>query len=212
MAANGGRLRGAEPPPRCPQCRAIVRPGVVLFGETLPRETVESMYDQLDAGFDAVFSIGTTSVFPYIAGPVEAARRRGWATIEINPAATRVSRLVDIKLPMRAAEAMEAIWTRHQTQSQVRRAGTGARRGRRVADLESLARSRKGFAPAMKCHPLSTTAPVTTRKNGKSVNPTSRSPSLMKGRRNSASSSCGTSSAEGCSEARLLPTLKLAPA
>ena len=103
-------------PPRCPQCRAIVRPGVVLFGEMLSQTTVESMYDQLDAGFDAVFSIGTTSVFPYIAGPVEAARRRGWKTIEINPAATRVTRLVDIRLPMGAAEAMDAIWTRYQTQ------------------------------------------------------------------------------------------------
>ena len=102
-------------PPRCPQCRAIVRPGVVLFGETLARETVDTMYDELEAGFDAVFSIGTTSVFPYIAGPVEAARRRGRATIEINPAATQVSRLVDIKLSLRAAEAMEAIWTRYQT-------------------------------------------------------------------------------------------------
>ena len=77
---------GLSLPPRCPQCRAILRPGVVLFGEMLPRETVESFYDQLETGFDAVFSIGTTSVFPYIAGPVEAARRRGWATVEINPA------------------------------------------------------------------------------------------------------------------------------
>jgi len=82
----------------------------------LPRETVESLHDQLDAGFDVVFSIGTTSVFPYIAGPVEAARRRGWATVEINPTVTCVSRLVDIKLSMRAAGAMDAIWMRYQTQ------------------------------------------------------------------------------------------------
>jgi NAD-dependent deacetylase len=74
------------------------------------------LYQQLDAGFDAVFSIGTTSVFPYIAGPIEAACRRGLPTIEINPATTRVSQLVDIKLSMRAAEAMDAIWTRYQTQ------------------------------------------------------------------------------------------------
>jgi NAD-dependent deacetylase len=105
---------GLSLPPRCPRCQAVVRPGVVLFGETLPRETVETFYDQLDAGFDAVFSIGTTSVFPYIAGPVEAARRSGWATVEINPAATRVSRLVDVKLSMRAAEAMDAIWTQYR--------------------------------------------------------------------------------------------------
>lgn len=101
-------------PPECPQCRAILRPGVVLFGESLPAATLEFFWDQLDAGFDAVFSIGTTSVFPYIAGPVEAARRRGSATVEINPGTTTVSRLVDIKLSMRAAEALDAIWTRYR--------------------------------------------------------------------------------------------------
>jgi NAD-dependent deacetylase len=88
---------GLSLPPRCPRCRAILRPRVVLFGEALPHETVELFYAQLEAGFDAVFSIGTTSVFPYIAGPVEAAARCGWATIEINPAETRVSSIVDVK-------------------------------------------------------------------------------------------------------------------
>jgi NAD-dependent deacetylase len=106
--------RGIVLPPRCPRCHAILRPKVVLFGEMLPRETIERFYEELDIGFDAVFSIGTTSVFPYIAGPVELACQRGWATIEINPSATRVSRLVDIRLAMRAAEAMEAIWTQYR--------------------------------------------------------------------------------------------------
>ncbi|MCE5268024.1 MAG: NAD-dependent protein deacylase [Planctomycetaceae bacterium] len=105
---------GLKMPPQCPECQAIVRPRVVLFGETLPSETVERFYGELDAGFDAVFSIGTTSVFPYIAGPVEVAHRCGWATIEINPTPTRVSHLVDIKLSMRAAEAMDAIWSRYR--------------------------------------------------------------------------------------------------
>jgi NAD-dependent deacetylase len=105
---------GLSLPPRCPRCQAIIRPAVVLFGEMLPGETMERFYEQLDAGFDAVFSIGTTSVFPYIAGPVEVARRSGWATVEINPAVTRVSRLVDVKLSLRAAEAMDAIWTRYR--------------------------------------------------------------------------------------------------
>ena len=105
---------GLDTPPRCPQCRAVVRPGVVLFGEMLDGDVVESMYEQLQEGFDAVFSIGTTSVFPYIAGPVEAARRHGRPTIEINPGRTQVSRLVDIKLPLGAAEAMDAIWNGYQ--------------------------------------------------------------------------------------------------
>ena len=107
---------GLSIPPHCPQCQAIMRPDVVLFGEMLPAETVECLGDQMEIGFDAIFSIGTTSVFPYIAGPIQAARRYGWATIEINPTPTKVSRLVDVKLSMRAAEAMDAIWTQYQAQ------------------------------------------------------------------------------------------------
>ena len=63
-------------------------------------------------GFDVVFSIGTTSVFPYIARPVVEARMRRKATIEINPGETLISDEVDVKLEMRAAEACEAIWAR----------------------------------------------------------------------------------------------------
>ena len=108
---------GLTLPPRCPRCQAIVRPKVVLFGEMLPTDTVEHFYNEMEAGFDAIFSIGTTSVFPYIAGPIETAQRHGWAAIEINPAATRVSSLVDVRLRMKAAEAMDAIWTQYRTQN-----------------------------------------------------------------------------------------------
>jgi NAD-dependent deacetylase len=105
---------GLSLPPRCPQCQAIVRPKVVLFGEMLPTDTAQRFFDELETGFDAVFSIGTTSVFPYIAAPIAMARQRGWATVEINPAATRVSHLVDVRLKMRAAEAMDAIWAEYR--------------------------------------------------------------------------------------------------
>jgi len=101
-------------PPRCPQCEAIVRPDVVLFGELLPAEKVERLYGELSTGFDMVFSVGTTSVFPYIAEPVVDARRRGVPTVEINPGRSEVSHLVDVKLPLGAAAALDAIWRRYQ--------------------------------------------------------------------------------------------------
>ncbi len=101
-------------PPRCPQCDAIVRPDVVLFGEMLPMVKVELMYGELEEGFDLVFTIGTTSVFPYIAEPVMIAKRMGRPTVEINPGTSDVSHLVDMKLPLRAAAAMDAIWSRYQ--------------------------------------------------------------------------------------------------
>ncbi len=98
-----------EMPPSCPQCHALVRPRVVLFGEVLPSHAIEHLYEELDRGFDLVFSIGTTSVFPYIAGPVVQASRAGIPTVEINPTETNVSRFVDYKLTSGAADSMRAI-------------------------------------------------------------------------------------------------------
>jgi NAD-dependent deacetylase len=59
--------------PRCGECSAVLRPDVVLFGETLPGPGIRRLKAELREGFDLVFSIGTTSVFPYIAFPVELA-------------------------------------------------------------------------------------------------------------------------------------------
>jgi NAD-dependent deacetylase len=100
------------PLPLCPACGAPLRPDVVLFGELLPVEKVGTLERELRKGFDVVFSIGTTSVFPYIARPVVEARMRRRATIEINPGETLISGEVDVKLAMRAAEACEALWAR----------------------------------------------------------------------------------------------------
>jgi NAD-dependent deacetylase len=100
------------PLPLCPECGAPLRPDVVLFGELLPTLKVEILERELLRGFDVVFSIGTTSVFPYIARPVVEARMRRRPTIEINPGETLLSDVVDVKLPMRAAQACEAIWER----------------------------------------------------------------------------------------------------
>lgn len=100
------------PLPLCPECRAPLRPDVVLFGELLPLAKVETLERELVRGFDVVFSIGTTSVFPYIARPVIEARMRRKATVEINPGETLISGEVDVKLEMRAGAACEALWAR----------------------------------------------------------------------------------------------------
>jgi NAD-dependent deacetylase len=104
----------ASLPPQCPECETILRPDVVLFGEMLPAEKVERLYHEVARGFDLVFTIGTTSVFPYIAQPVWIAARSGKPTVEINPGQSEVSELVDVKLPMGAAQALDAIWGRYR--------------------------------------------------------------------------------------------------
>ena len=100
---------GLELPPRCPDCGAPVRPRVVLFGEILPLAEIEHLQAELRQGVDLVFSIGTTSVFHYIAGPVVAACRAGIPTVEINPGETCVSALVKYRLRLGAAEALREI-------------------------------------------------------------------------------------------------------
>ena len=99
-------------PPQCPQCSELVRPDVVLFEEQLPAAAIEKLIEQSTQPFDLVVSIGTSSYFPYIVEPVIQASRAGIRTVEINPSETVLSSLVDVKLPLRAAESLVEIWKR----------------------------------------------------------------------------------------------------
>jgi len=99
-------------PPLCPKCKSIIRPDVVLFGEMLPIPQVSHLRQELQRGFDVVFSIGTTSVFPYIAGPVMDARGTSTFTVEINPGLTEVSGMVDARVEANAAATLDALWQR----------------------------------------------------------------------------------------------------
>ena len=102
-------LEGVSIPPLCPTCGGVLRPPVVLFGEALPGRALAALERELSVGFDAVFSVGTTSVFPYIAAPVHLARRQGAATIEINPGESEVSNVVELRMRCGAAAGLGAI-------------------------------------------------------------------------------------------------------
>ncbi len=96
-------------PPIC-QCGHVLRPNVVLFGEMLPLDKVEQFEDEEAKGFDIVFSVGTSSVFPYITAPVREAKRHKIPTVEINPSETSISNIVDIRISLGAAKALSLIW------------------------------------------------------------------------------------------------------
>lgn len=99
-------------PPFCTACGRIARPDVVFFGEMLAEEKLDALFKELRRGFDIYFSVGTTSVFPYIQQPIVDAHARRRPTVEINPGTTAVSDLVDIKLTCGAVVALEEIWGR----------------------------------------------------------------------------------------------------
>jgi NAD-dependent deacetylase len=100
-------------PPRCPKCGAIVRPDVVLFGEELPPTKMDRLWAELQIGFDIVFSVGTSSVFPYIAAPVLSAWDQGKTSVEINPESTAVFSRVRTRIRGGAAEVLDALWRRY---------------------------------------------------------------------------------------------------
>ena len=100
------------PVPRCPDCDAVVRPDIVLFGEMLPPAAIRSLERQVATGFDVVFSVGTSSLFPYISAPVRVLGARGATTVEVNPGHTDLSAHVTHRLQMGAAAALGALAAR----------------------------------------------------------------------------------------------------
>ena len=114
FATNVEDFSRLEIPPHCPQCRAIMRPDVVFFGEVLPYEKIALLSDEVAKGFDLYFSIGTTSVFPYIRAPIEDAMRRGRPSVEINPGESEFSSIFSLRLALPAAEALGRIWDEYK--------------------------------------------------------------------------------------------------
>lgn len=72
-----------QSPPPCPKCGALLRPGVVWFGESLPEDAIT---DALAAtrNCDIFFSIGTSSLVQPAASLPYLAHEQGITTVEIN--------------------------------------------------------------------------------------------------------------------------------
>jgi NAD-dependent deacetylase len=78
--------------PKCPECDALMRPGVVWFGEQLPWNELQRVENFFEGGAcDVVVVAGTTATFGYI---IDWALRgsRGGHLIEVNPEETPLSR------------------------------------------------------------------------------------------------------------------------
>lgn len=91
-------------PPRC-ECGALLRPGVVWFGEALPEAAVARAVGAISSA-DILLVIGTSGVVYPAAGFV--ALHKG-LSIEINPETSGVSSACTFAIPARAAEAAPAI-------------------------------------------------------------------------------------------------------
>ena len=93
---------------RCPQCRALTRPGVVWFGEMLPVAALERAQVELEH-CDCVLVVGTSNQVYPAAALVEQAVAGPAIVIEVNPEPTAVSGAVDIRIAERASRALPAV-------------------------------------------------------------------------------------------------------
>ena len=96
--------------PRCPECHALMRPGVVWFGEQLPRNELQRVENFLDGGAcDVVIVAGTTATFGYIIDWALRGSRDGAELIEVNPEETPLSRFATRLVREPAAIALPRI-------------------------------------------------------------------------------------------------------
>ena len=102
-----------ESVPRCAVCGGLLRPDVVWFGESLPREQLEAAVEAART-CDIFFSIGTSGVVQPAASLAHAARNRGAVVVEINAETTPLTPKVDYFLQGKSGEILpelvKAVW------------------------------------------------------------------------------------------------------
>ncbi len=101
---EGGRM----PPPRCTHCGALVRPGVVWFGEALPEAALTAAVEAA-VGCDVLLTVGTSGVVYPAAEIPRIAARSGATVIQVNPEPTPLDEVCAINLRGTAAQVLPAL-------------------------------------------------------------------------------------------------------
>lgn len=91
--------------PRCQGCNALLRPGVVWFGESIPAAALDAAQTACN-DCDLFLSIGTSSLVWPAAGFAEAVSARGVPVAEINPDDTPLSAHCDYRIREAAGTAL----------------------------------------------------------------------------------------------------------
>ena len=89
-------------PPRCAECRNLVRPAVVWFGEMLPLAAIDAA-ERAAQRCDVMLVVGTSGVVWPAAGLAAMARRAGAKVLIVNPHASDID--ADAQLVLRGTAA-----------------------------------------------------------------------------------------------------------
>ena len=95
-------------PPKCPRCRAIMRPGVIWFGEIIPQDIINKALIEAEKA-DVILVIGTSGVVMPAGAIPEIIKRNEGKVIEINIDKTIISSIADIYIRGKAGEVLPKI-------------------------------------------------------------------------------------------------------
>ena len=99
--------------PRCVKCSGLLRPDVVWFGESLPRDQLERAVEATRS-CEVFFSIGTSGVVQPAASLAYAARNIGAVIVEVNTEPTPLTPKVEYFLQGKSGEILpdlvKAVW------------------------------------------------------------------------------------------------------
>jgi len=87
--------------PKCPDCQTNLRPDVVWFGESLPSNTMDQVYAELQRA-DNIIVIGTSAMVQPAASFPLIVKQHGGRILEVNIEKTPLTSLVDIHLAGKA--------------------------------------------------------------------------------------------------------------
>jgi NAD-dependent SIR2 family protein deacetylase len=94
--------------PTCPGCCGVLKPDVVFFGESVPRERVGRCYARLEEA-DALLVVGSSLMVWSGYRFVQAARQRGLPVAAVNLGTTRADAELSLKVSAPASTALSLL-------------------------------------------------------------------------------------------------------
>jgi len=96
-------------PPKCNDCREVLKPDFIFFGESLDERVYNQAFDEAEKA-DLVLVIGTTGIIRPASNVPIYAKETGAKIIEINPEASEyTSDITDVFINEKATIAMSEI-------------------------------------------------------------------------------------------------------
>ena len=94
--------------PHCDSCGAMMRPGVVWFGELLPPDAITNAQEAA-CSCDVMIVAGTAAVVQPAASLADWAKASGAFLVEVNPEETPVSDFADVRFPVPSGEILPQV-------------------------------------------------------------------------------------------------------